>query len=365
MQEYTVIGLMSGTSMDGLDIACCQFKYNNKQWAYSIHAADCIPYSSDWKDNLQQAHRLSGLDLLQLHKLFGFYLAEHVDTFISKNRLKPQLIASHGHSIFHDPNRALSFQLGDGAAISAASRLPVVSDFRALDVCAGGHGAPLVPIGDRLLFNEYSVCLNLGGIANISYDAWGQRLAYDVSPCNLVLNKLAARFGKEYDENGDLARQGRIIKGLVDELNSWPYYQAVAPKSLDKETLLNDWQDMLFSTPHRAEDLMTTFCTHIGMQVANAISQASTQSGIPEKFIQVLATGGGAFNTYLIEQIRDMSPAQIMVPAAEIVNYKEALIFAFLGVLRLRNEPNCLQSVTGAKYDNVGGALYGNFAGLA
>lgn len=345
---------MSGTSLDGLDIASCIFNRKGQHWEYRIEAAECIAYTEYWQEQLQEAHRLSGYQLLRLHKEYGVYLAEQVNEFTRANRLQPGLISSHGHTVFHEPGNMLSFQLGDGAVIYALTGIPVVCDLRAVDVAAGGHGAPLVPIGDRLLFAEYEMCLNLGGIANISYEKEGSRIAYDICPCNLILNRIAMEKGAAYDAFGAWAANGRVNAALMDRLNSWPYYSFLPPKSLDKEALLAELMP-LFDTEIPVEDRLATATLHIAMQIAKAIHQAYRHSANAK----ILITGGGAFNNFLVEQLQRMTGVQVVMPDANLVNFKEALVFAFLGLLRIEGQANGLGSVTGAKTDTIGGALWG------
>ncbi|RYD79231.1 MAG: anhydro-N-acetylmuramic acid kinase [Sphingobacteriales bacterium] len=354
---------MSGTSLDGLDIAYCTFTENIAGWEYKIDAADCIPYTDSWKNALQHAPSLSGYDLILLHKNYGFYLADCINNFNRKYNLQPQLIASHGHTIYHDPQKYLSLQIGDGAALFSRTSIPVVCDFRSVDVCLGGQGAPLVPIGDKLLFSNYDFCLNLGGIANISFENnEGKRIAYDISPCNLLLNKLANMEGLEYDKNGELAQKGITDQNLLALLDNWEYYKNPAPKSLDKDQLMNDLWPLISEAEISVSDKLATVTFHIAKQISKAINAQIPYRQSEKNASKLLATGGGAFNKHLIQSIQHQTDVKIIVPDANLVNYKEALIFAFLGLLRLRNKNNSLATVTGAKTDSIGGALYGDFS---
>jgi anhydro-N-acetylmuramic acid kinase len=264
--------------------------------------------------------------------------------------LKPDFIASHGHTIFHQPGRKLTSQIGKGSAIAAETRLPVVCDFRSLDVALGGQGAPLVPVGDMLLFSSYTCCLNLGGFANISYDESGRRIAFDICPANIVLNHFASQLHKACDENGDLARQGSLHQPMLDTLNNLPFYRMKPPKSLGKEWVLSEIHPVLQQFDLPVEDKLRTFVEHIAVQIAFAIRTDDSAS--------MLVTGGGAFNSFLIERICEKTALRVMLPDLLTINFKEALIFAFLGVLRWREEINCLSSYTGADSDNIGGAVY-------
>jgi anhydro-N-acetylmuramic acid kinase len=346
-----VIGLMSGTSLDGLDMAFCTFRLKDDgDWIFKIVAADCIEYDAVWKDKLNNAPLLNGHELVLLHKEYGNYIGAQVNAFVKAHNIKADFIASHGHTVFHEPGKMFTFQLGDGAALHATTGLPVVCDFRSVDVSLGGQGAPLVPVGDVMLFKDFSYCLNLGGIANISMKSADGRIAYDICGCNLLLNHSAKLKGKDFDENGALARLGKINPELRNALNDWDYYKMLPPKSLDKETMLSQLIPLIDKFQLSPEDILSTLCDHIASRVADAVQ---TGSG------PMLITGGGAFNAFLMDRIREKCSIPIIIPGKELVQYKEALIFAFLGVLRARNEVNSYASVTGASENNIGGAVYG------
>ncbi|MEI6764771.1 MAG: anhydro-N-acetylmuramic acid kinase [Bacteroidota bacterium] len=349
-QLYHVIGIMSGTSLDGVDLAYCEFRCNENRWHYAIIEAVTCPYPLGWPEKLRQLETGSALDLAKTHNELGRLYGSMVASFIETHRLKPLFIASHGHTIFHQPGNGFTTQIGDGAAIAAKCGLPVINDFRSMDVALGGQGAPLVPMGDRLLFSDFDYCLNIGGFANISYEKSGKRLAYDVCPANIVLNELAQSSGKAYDNDGNIARQGRIDEKLLNALNGLNYYKISPPKSLGREWLCAEFLPMLHESKRRLEDNMATVVEHIATQIGAAVTGNSNG--------KLLLTGGGAYNNFLVERIRFHSNAQIIVPDALTVEFKEALIFAFLGVLRWRNENNGLSSVTGARADSCGGAVY-------
>lgn len=351
MDTYHVIGLMSGTSLDGLDIAYCSFSSQNKKWGFSIKKATTIKYGKPWLKRLSGAHHLSAEELLLLHNEYGSFLGISVAEFVKKHGIrKVNFISSHGHTIFHQPGKHFTFQLGNGSAIAARSSLPVVCDFRSLDVLLGGQGAPLVPIGDRLLFPQYEYCLNLGGFANISYEGKGKRVAFDICPVNIVLNYLAGYLNKEYDKDGKIASKGVVNGSVLKKINGLDYYKAAFPKSLGREWLEEKFLPLVDAWHAPVEDKLATVTEHIAMQVAGIIN---TKKG------SVLVTGGGALNKYLVERIRALAPlAKMIIPSGEIINYKEALVFALLGVLRWKGEVNCLKSVTGASENNSGGAIY-------
>lgn len=352
-EKYHIIGLMSGTSLDGLDMVAATFSYTTEnQWEFHIDAAATYAYSSAMLERLKTATALSGLELMLLDNDLGVFFSEKIAHFIRKNNLHQHsidAIASHGHTIFHQPEKNLTLQIGNGAIIAAHTALPTIYNFRVSDVAHGGQGAPLVPIGDVSLFADVDVCVNLGGIANLTYVANNKAIAFDVSPCNMVLNKLANKVGKPYDDSGCLAQTGEVNKTLLTRLNQLNYYQQAPPKSLGIEWVTANIFPVLESFDQLPiADLLSTFSAHIAQQLTAVF---------PKESKSVLVTGGGVWNKDLIRRIAEESNKKIIVPHQTIVDYKEALIFAFLGVKRLRNEVNCLSSVTGAKKDNVGGII--------
>lgn len=349
-KQYNVIGVMSGTSLDGVDIAFCIFTDDQGIWKYEIVRAETVPYPESWKERLSTLENGSALDLASADSSYGHFLGHLVKDFIERNSLVPDLIASHGHTIFHNPGQQMTLQIGNGAAIAAETGLPVICDFRSLDLALGGQGAPLVPVGDRLLFAGYDYCLNLGGFANISFEDIGKRIAFDICPVNIVLNYLAGKAGYSFDKDGSLGKRGAIIRELLQVLDDLPFYKEKPPRSLGKEWVLANIFPALASFPQNIPDLIATFCEHISVQVSRS---AGNDPGS-----KILVTGGGAFNSFLLERIKKYMIPQIIIPDLLTINFKEALIFAFLGVLRWRNECNSLSSVTGARKNNSGGAIY-------
>ncbi|MBB6331200.1 anhydro-N-acetylmuramic acid kinase [Chryseobacterium sediminis] len=341
------IGLMSGTSLDGLDICLAEFEKQNK-WTFQILKAETIPYSEDWENKLRNSIHLSAEDLLELNSEYGFYLGRQVKEFIHKHQLENiSLIASHGHTIFHQPKRKFTLQIGDGRAIKLETGLPVIYDFRSQDVLMKGNGAPLVPIGDELLFSEYNACLNLGGFSNISLQSEGKRIAFDIAPVNIILNHLAQQINKSFDENGELAQKGTVNEALLNDLNALDFYQHSHPKSLGIE-----WcHEHIFPALKKIEilDALATFTEHTAQQIANVINKNNIKN--------ILITGGGAYNSFLIEKIKSKTQTEVIIPKKEIIDYKEALIFAFMGVLKINNEVNVLSSATGSLYDHCSGVI--------
>ncbi|UMQ43542.1 anhydro-N-acetylmuramic acid kinase [Chryseobacterium sp. Y16C] len=344
---FQAIGLMSGTSLDGLDICFAKFE-KQKAWDFEIIKAETIPYPKALEDQLKNSIYLSPEELLELNSEYGFYLGKTVKNFIEKHQLQHiDLIASHGHTVFHQPQKKFTLQIGDGRAIKIETGLPVIYDFRSQDVLMNGNGAPLVPIGDELLFSQYDACLNLGGFSNISLKVNNKRIAFDIAPVNIVLNKFAQELNKDFDENGDLAKTGKIHENLLSQLNSLEFYQKPHPKSLGIEWCNENIFPMFRDV--EAIDILATFTEHAAQQISNVFNKNHLKN--------VLCTGGGTFNQYLIEKIRNKTTTEIIVPKKELIEYKEALIFAFMGVLRLNNEINVLSSATGSSQDHSSGII--------
>jgi anhydro-N-acetylmuramic acid kinase len=340
---------MSGTSLDGLDIALCRFKKADKGYKFKVLAVQTIPHSANLKLKLKNIYLAKALDIVKLHHEFGKYLGESTSRFLKDNKLKAEAISSHGHTIFHQPQQGFTTQIGCGATIAAITGTTTVCDLRSLDVALGGQGAPLVPIGDKLLFSEYDSCLNLGGIANISFDKKGRRLAFDICICNMALNFLAERNKKAFDAEGKMAKIGKVNTELLKKLNALEFYKIKGSRSLGYE----DFEERflpLFKKTANTNDLLATFTEHIAQQIAGILNA--------NKLKTVLITGGGVFNTYLITLIKQKTKCKIIIPGKTIINFKEAIIFAFLGYLRLHHRINTISTVTGAKSNSIGGAVY-------
>lgn len=352
--EYHVIGLMSGTSLDGLDIAYCKFLYANNQWYVELLHADTVDYSNEWREILSNVENGTALEYARTHVALGEYFGDEVLKFINKNQIKKlDFISSHGHTVFHQPQVRLTTQIGNGASIAAICGFPVVCDFRITDMALNGQGAPLVPIGDKMLFANYDFCVNLGGIANVSFDHNGGRVAFDICFVNIVLNYLARQLGREYDMNGEIARTGAIDEDMMEKLEELGYYEQSFPKSLGKEWFIENIKGMIDNVQSTAADKLHTYTHHIAKQIVKDLKPYAKNNA------KILLSGGGAFNAYMVEMMRSYAPDwQIEVPEEKIVMFKEAIIFGFLGVLRWRGENNCLKSVTGAKRDNCGGVVF-------
>jgi anhydro-N-acetylmuramic acid kinase len=352
MQVYHVIGLMSGTSLDGVDLAYCKFILTNNIWEYEIIHTACYPYSEDWKVKLANAENTSALAIHLLDTALGNYFSENISEFIKKHNITEiDFIASHGHTIFHQPENGLTLQIGAGAVIAANTGITTICDFRKMDVAMGGQGAPLVPIGDRDLFSSYHYCLNIGGIANISFELNSQRLAFDICPANMILNHYLTDKNLLFDNEGLLARSGTLNAELLAELNKLDYYHQAFPKSLGKEWVLQNIYPRVAKYNLSENHILATLVEHIAIQIAANVNNNETPASM-------LITGGGAYHSYLIERISAHTNTQLIIPNQVLIEFKEALVFAYLGVLRYRNENNCLASVTGAQKNNCGGQIF-------
>lgn len=341
---------MSGTSLDGLDLCYVNFSFDGK-WDFEIFATEFIPYDEKWRANLENAHSLEKSDLNQLDIDFGAFTATCVNDFVRKNKLpNPDLVCSHGHTVFHDPANGTTVQIGDGQTIAQQTGITCISDFRSEDVSFGGQGAPLVPIGDELLFSNYEACLNLGGFSNISFREAEERRAFDVCPVNISLNPLANLLGAEYDSGGEIARNAKIDSDLLSELNNLPLYSTNPRPSLAREWLEETFLPLVEKSTASTENKIATLTEHAAIQIASVINQKANGG-------RVLVTGGGAKNKFLIERLKTLSKANIIVPEIQLIDFKEALIFAFLGVLKLHNQTNVLRSVTGASRDSSSGKI--------
>jgi len=340
---------MSGTSLDGIDLVEIIFTLSEEKWCFKILAAETVPYSSFWKDELREAINFSEEKLKNLDVDYTKLLSEEISKFIRKNNIQEiDAVCSHGHTILHQPENGFTLQIGNLPCISELIGQKVVCDFRVQDVELGGQGAPLVPIGDKLLFAEYDYCLNLGGFANVSLQKEGKRLAYDICAVNVVLNLYAEKTGTPFDDGGAIAKSGKVLLAKSALLNNLPYYKLSPPKSLGLEWVLKEIFPILNETYALPNDTLRTFTDHAALQIARQFKKGSS----------VLVTGGGAYNTYLLHKIAQHKDVKLIVPDAKLLEYKEALIFGLLGVLKLCDEVNCLASVTGASKDHSSGKVY-------
>ena len=340
--SYRVLGLMSGTSLDGVDLAICSFT-KNKNWHYKIEKSTTIKYSKYWLETLSNLHKKPEKIINEIDLKYGDLLSKLCNKFLKNEKI--DYISSHGHTIFHQPENNFTLQIGNGNVISKNTKKITISNFRNLDVSLKGQGAPLVPVGDKLLFRKYKYCVNLGGFANVSIKKNNEIIAFDICPVNIILNYFSNLKGRAYDLNGCMAQKGNLAPDLLKKLNSLQFYSKRHPKSLSRE-----WVEKniipLIKNNIKIEDVLHTLCEHIGIQIGKLLTDK-----------EALFSGGGVFNTYLLSRIKFYSKSKIIIPDKLSIEFKEALIFAFLGVLRARGEVNCLQSVTGAIKDNCSGEI--------
>ena len=350
-EKYNIIGVMSGTSLDGIDLAHLNFEIVNGNWNFQILESETIGYSQKWIDQLKIAVGFSELELLHLNKKYTLLLGNTISEFISKYNLKSiDAVCSHGHTILHQPKNGFTLQIGNLPEIATICNQKVVCDFRVQDVELGGQGAPLVPIGDQLLFSEADYCLNLGGFSNVSFEENGKRIAFDISPVNTVLNFYANKLGLNYDDKGIISSTGKVNLSLFNELNELNFYKLAHPKSLGFEFVKEIVLPIIESHEISTEDKLATFTEHIAIQIGSAL---------PNKKNKLLISGGGAYNNFLIARIQYyLKETSFIIPEKKIIEFKEALIFGLLGVLKLRNQINTLGSVTGASKDHSSGKIY-------
>ena len=347
---YHVIGVMSGTSLDGVDFCYASFEFSST-WTFKILKSKTIPYSKDWIERLSGGIALNTNDITSLNEDYTVYLGGIINHFIENNKLTLiDAVCSHGHTIFHKPEKNYTLQIGNLPKLSGIINQKVVCDFRVQDVTFGGQGAPLVPIGDQLLFHDFDFCLNLGGFANTSYQINNERIAYDICPVNIVMNHYVKSLGLDFDFNGDIASLGIIEEELLKALNALDYYKMTSPKSLGLEWVKSEIFPLIDSYNLEIKDSLRTFVEHAAFQIAHEINKL--------KKAKLLFTGGGVYNKFLISRIAYYSKFEITIPSKEIIEYKEALIFGFLGILKIRNEVNCLSSVTGAKVNHSSGEIF-------
>jgi anhydro-N-acetylmuramic acid kinase len=353
MSSYSILGLMSGTSMDGLDIAHVTFCLSeNKEWEYTVNHVETYPYEHKTLQQLRNGKNLSTIQILELDKHLGLLFANHINTFIKKNAIDKNTInaiASHGHTVHHRPDIGFTQQIGCGDTIAYETGIKVINDFRQKDVIAGGQGAPLVPIGDKLLFSKKAdAFLNIGGFTNICIPS-EQTIAFDICPGNLPLNEVVNELGLDFDDKGYLSSKGVLDELILNELNALEFYNEINSKSLGTEWLENSFTPIVNKIPS-PKDRLRTITEHLSIQIAQAINQF--------KIKRLYITGGGAFNDFLITRLRVHTTCELIIPNTITINYKEAVVFAFLGVRFLRGEINCLSSVTGALKDTIGGSLH-------
>lgn len=346
VEKYSVVGQMSGTSLDGMDLGLFRFWEESGRWNFEIEIAETIPYPALWKNELEAALNKSADELLGLDRAYGKWVGEQIKAFVSRHQIKPMLAACHGHTVWHQPHKGFTLQIGHGGAIAMHSGLAVVNDFRSQDVALGGQGAPLVPIGDELLFPDLKWCLNIGGIANLTDKV--NKMAFDIGPANMLFNHFAQDLGMDYDRNGAVARSGNIIPELLDKWLALPYFEAAAPKSLGREWVEKNFLSHDLSK-YRTEDLLTSTVELSAQLIGKSLKKLGPNG---------IVTGGGAHNEYLIERIAHHSGFPLMPTNRSIIDFKEALIFAFMGLLRQLNRVNVMHGYTGSQRDHSAGSIW-------
>ncbi len=349
-QNYNVVGIMSGTSLDGIDLAHTTLTHDGNSYNFKLHECETVKYPREWCKRLATAVNLDDEGLARLDREYTEFLGGVIAGFLKKHGLKPDAVCSHGHTVRHTPDQGITMQIGNLPKLVDYTGCPVVCDFRKADVELGGQGAPLVPMGDRILFPEYEYCLNLGGFSNISYEKNGERIAFDISPVNTVLNHYANMLSLDYDDRGEIASRGYIHVDLLQKLDELQFYSVPYPKSLGAEFVRDEVLPMIEQFDIPIEDILRTFTEHATHQVSRFLDNCKGK---------MLVTGGGAYNDFLIQRLTNLLPGiDIVIPDKKIVEFKEALVFALLGVLRLRGEINVLASVTGASKDHSSGVVY-------
>jgi len=346
------LGVMSGTSLDGVDLALCRFNAQNPA-KYQILKATTVPYPASWHSALASAYTATGRALTELDRSYGRYVGQLCAAFLADEQIhEPLLICSHGHTVFHAPAERYTLQIGHGPSVKEAAGYPVLSDFRSADVAAGGQGAPLVPIADKDLFSHYGGCLNLGGFANVSFKAGATLRAHDICPCNTLLNEQAGRIGLPYDEGGNLAKKGIAVQSLLTELQQLPIYTDGSPVSLSTETLERHFKPIMSKWAHETpQDLLASLCLHFAWAIARSVELIAPGATI-------LVTGGGAFNSFLLQKIKTQAPHVVWhVPDSNTINFKEALAFAYLGYLYTHKLPGNVPACTGAAGPRILGTL--------
>lgn len=347
--NYRVIGLMSGTSLDGLDIACVDFVLK-ESWHFKLIASSTVAYPEVWKTRLVNLLDQDAITFAKTHHYYGRYLGEQCSSFIAEHQLKNiDAISSHGQTIFHDPDQGFTIQIGNGSTLATSSGLPVISDLRSADMAYGGQGAPIVPLGEAFLWPEFSAFLNIGGISNISIHNEDSIIGYDVCMGNLIMDMVAEQEGLNFDEDGRLAASGKVNDEILRELNQHPYLKISGPKSLDAGQVFHEFLPIIKKHNVTSANLLATLCEHIAMQIASATEQVEGS---------LFISGGGGLNSYLVSRIKHHCSCEIYIPSRQILEFKEAIIMAFLGLRRLRKQANVLASVTGASKDSINGSIY-------
>jgi len=366
VSSYRVLGLMSGSSLDGIDWCMANFVFTKGVWTFQIEGCGMLDYSSELVGRFTRGHQLSVHEVMLLQDEFSRLSTRAALEAITQWG-RPLLIAEHGHTLVHRPELGYTWQINAAPMLSARLRLPVVSDFRRVDVAMGGQGAPLVPYGDAMLFSRYAACLNLGGIANLSFDQNGKRIGFDVCFANQVLNRLAQNLGLPFDKGGAIAAQAKNSAGeqsrqrvarALSEWSSIDLSRPFPPPSLGRETLETDIIPRFESSGLSAEDALWAWCEHIAECVLHYLKFNPAEG-------KILVTGGGAFNQFLMECLRAAAAKKPEFKWEKgtdaLITHKEALLFGFLGLLRFLGLNNVDASYTRSSSSHSAGCIYNPF----
>lgn len=359
----TGLGMMSGSSLDGVDLAICHFVFSSEKLVeWSFGKAETFAYPEPWPAKLAKLPHATAMELAEADVALGHLFGAMAQEFLDKHNADVDFIASHGHTIFHYPHRHFTTQIGQGACIAATTGITTIDGFRQQDVALAGQGAPLAPTADTWLFPGFDCWVNLGGIANMTIRTQNKLIAFDITGANQVLNHLARQVGKSYDKDGMLSEKGKNVPDLFEKLNRLEYHGLPAPKSLGNNWIQEVVIPIYDHSPHAVQDKLYTACLQIVHHTLEAFArQGATCLAPPSK---MLITGGGAKNLFLIDLFRQMvrqrkMPLTIVVPDdPTVIDFKEAALMALMGALRLQGIPNCLPEVTGAKRNVVAGAVH-------
>ncbi len=358
-KTYKALGLMSGSSLDGLDLAFCEFSIDGTSFDWKLLIGETMPFSEMWQARLAHLPMQNAEVYAKSHIYLGYYFGELCNAFLKKHNIQPDFIASHGHTIFHDPEHRYSAQIGDGAAIAATTGIQTIDNFRTQDIALNGEGAPIAPIADRYLIPGYDFYLNIGGIVNISCKANDQFIAFDISGANQVLNRLANEMGLPYDNGGQLAASGKLLPDLFEASNTLDYLNNPYPKSLSNQWVQKSLVPLFLEHEGSIPDKLCTMVHHTAYQIQQSILQIVSKENLSKDLYKMIATGGGAHNSFLIKTIQDYSQqVKLEIPDRNIIEFKEAALMALMGVLRLEGIPNTIHTVTGATRDTISGAIH-------
>jgi anhydro-N-acetylmuramic acid kinase len=359
-----ILGAMSGSSLDGLDLAVSQFDFseNGELRHWVLLEGTTIPFSESWRKRLSSLPDATAVELAVADADLGAWIGQAASSYLSQLKVSVDAIASHGHTVFHFPDRGLSLQIGSGAAIAAQTGITTVDDFRMQDVQSGGQGAPLAPLADQLLFPEYVLLLNLGGIANLSMRFGAKYIAFDSTGANQVLDALAKQLGIPFDDGGQQAAKGQLIPDLLKQALALPYHKQSYPKSLGNDWVQQQLLPLYKSAQGSIPDKLHTACRQIARCIAADLAKAIEHEGLMPDQARMMVSGGGALNTFLVQCIREecekICSLAVELPSPAVIHYKEAVLMGLMGAMRLRHQANVLPSVTGARRAVCGGAVH-------